>query len=225
MKAFAYTASRPPTSHDTASLLSASNATHVQILRIRDPIDQQPVGVLVISMPTLDGTWRQLAWPDRYRSRDRAAAARRINRELRTISRVIVDPRYRGIGLARSLVETYLAHPLPPATEAIAAMGAVSPFVKAAGMTEYRLPVKPANARLHDALHACHLTPASLSRPACAQTLLDSPLLARELLHWSRSRKDTRKLDNIEHIIPLAARAMLGEPRAYAHTHVPSQDK
>ncbi len=205
--------------------IAGKPATHVHVLCIQDPIDKQLVGVLVISMPTLDGSWRQLAWPNRYRSRDRAAAARRINRELRTISRVIVDPRYRGMGLARALVEAYLANPLTQATEAIAAMGAVSPFFKAAGMTEYRLPVKPANARLLDALHACKVSPASLNRPACAQSVLESTLIARELRHWSKSRKDTRNIDDIDRILPFAARALLGEPRAYAHTHVPSQDK
>ncbi len=205
--------------------IAGKPATHVRVLCVRDPLDDQPIGVLVVSMPTLDGSWRELAWPGRYRSPDRAASARRINRELRTISRVIIDPRYRALGLARTLVEAYLADPLTPATEAIAAMGAASPFFKAAGMREYRLPAKAADMRLRDALHACSIAPSTLCRPACAQRLLESPLLTKELRLWSRSRKNTRKLEEIEQIIPYAAKALLSEPRAYAHTWVPSPDK
>jgi hypothetical protein len=205
--------------------IAGKPATHVRVLCIRDPLDDQPFGVLVVSMPTLDGSWRELAWPGRYRSHDRAAAARRINRELRTISRVIIDPRYRALGLARTLVKAYLADPLSPATEAIAAMGAASPFFKAAGMHEYRLPEKPADIRLRDAMHACGIAPSSLCRPACAQRLLESPLLTKELRLWSRSRKNKRKLEAIGQIIPYAAKALLSDPRAYAHTHVPCPDK
>lgn len=62
-----------------------------------------PLGVLVVSMPVLNSRLRPLAWPSRYRTGDRRADARRINRELRTLSRVIVDPRVRGIGLATRL--------------------------------------------------------------------------------------------------------------------------
>ena len=95
-------------------------ATIARILTLDDPNHDEPVGVLVLSMPTLNGRWRDEAWPGRFRARDRSAAAARINRELRTISRVIIDPRYRGLGLAARLVRAYLSSPDTPATEAIA---------------------------------------------------------------------------------------------------------
>ena len=37
-----------------------------------------PVGVLVVSMPTLNAPWRDLAWPGRFRSADKRADARRV---------------------------------------------------------------------------------------------------------------------------------------------------
>ena len=67
-------------------------------------------GALVVSRPTLNGAHRQLAWPGRYhgaagRDEQRAQAAR-INRELRCISRVVVEPASRGLGIAKRLGET-----------------------------------------------------------------------------------------------------------------------
>ena len=199
--------------------LAGKPATHVHVISARERRGAEIFGVLVVSMPVLNGRWRQLAWPGRYQSTDRAADARRINRELRTISRVIVDPRWRGLGLAKDLVETYLADPLTPATEAIAAMGAISPFFKAAGMREYRLPVSVANARLRDALHARRVRPSELCDPARAHRLLQDALIVKELTLWANASRSTRHLRQTEHILWPAARAMLAEPRAYAHTY------
>ncbi len=196
-------------------------ATHVRVLSARESASGGLVGVLVVSMPTLDGLWRELAWPGRYRDRDRAAAARRINAELRTISRVVVDPRWRAVGVASRLVRTYLADPLSRATEAIAAMGAACPFFKAAGMREYILPVRPADARLRDALHARRLRPGALYDDPCARRLTGDPFINRELRIWARSRKSTRRLRETDQIISAAATALLADVRAYAHTRAP----
>jgi ABC-type dipeptide/oligopeptide/nickel transport system ATPase subunit len=143
-------------------------------------------GVLVVSRPTLNGPWRSLAWPGRYRSGSARADAARLNDEVRTISRVIVDPRFRARGVARRLVRAYLRGPLTPATEAIAAMGVCSPFFRAAGMIEYRLGPSRRDARLADALEVAGLCPADLLDSARAGRSLapgatgegfDSPVL------------------------------------------------
>ncbi len=108
-------------------------ATIVQVLRAC--AHDEVVGVLVVSMPTLNGWWRERAWPGWLRPgltpRERAGL---INRQLRTISRVIVDPRFRSMGLATALVRAYLARPLTPRTEAIASMASVCPIFQRAGM-------------------------------------------------------------------------------------------
>lgn len=201
--------------------LTGPPATHVRVLRARESASGQLVGVLVVSMPTLDGSWRELAWPGRFRGPDRAQAARTINAELRTISRVVVDPRWRAVGVASRLVRSYLAHPLSHATEAIAAMGAACPFFKAAGMREYILPVRPADARLRDALHARRLRPGALYDHPCARRLTSDPFIARELRIWARSRKSTRRLRDFDEIRNAAATALLSNVRAYAHTRAP----
>jgi ABC-type lipoprotein export system ATPase subunit/GNAT superfamily N-acetyltransferase len=170
-------------------------ATRVGFLRAYDETFDNLAGVLVVSMPTLCGVWRSQAWPGRYAGRDRKSATRRINTELRCISRVIIDPRYRGLGLATRLVRTYLDHPLTPATEAVAAMGRICPFFERAGMTAYRVPMHAADARLADAIEAARFEPWMLADPGRAQGLLAHPLVAAELYRWARARRIVEQSD------------------------------
>lgn len=164
------------------------------VLRARDAESGSLAGVLVVSMPTLNGSWRDLAWPGRYSSGDKRRDAARINAELRCISRVVVDPRWRGLGVARGLVRAYLDTPLTPATEALAAMGAVCPFFERAGMTPYTLPPAPHDARFLDALWECGVEPWSLLDPALARRTLERrPWLERELRAWARGSPTTRR--------------------------------
>lgn len=170
-------------------------------------------GVLVVSMPTLNGVWRRQAWPGRYEGGCKRAAARRMNEELRCISRVIVEPRSRGLGVASALVRAYLAAPMSPATEAIAAMGGVSPFFRAAGMTEYHLPRPAHDARLSDAL---------AHRGLGLFDLLDVPsrrdaLIARELSRWGQhARIRITEVDPLPAIARHAVCRLASRPRAYA---------
>lgn len=92
-------------------------ATIARILKAT--INSTLVGVLVTSFPTPNANWRAIAWPDLFEHG--GPTLRTINREVRTISRVITDPRYRGLGVARALVGAYLADPDTPRTEALAA--------------------------------------------------------------------------------------------------------
>jgi GNAT superfamily N-acetyltransferase len=95
---------------------SGSPATIARVLRAS--IDATPVGVLVTSFPTPNANWRAVAWPDLYAQG--VPSLRTINAEIRTISRVITDPRYRGMGIASALVGAYLAEPDTPRTETLA---------------------------------------------------------------------------------------------------------
>lgn len=91
-------------------------ATIARVLKAS--IDGATVGVLVTSFPTPNANWRAIAWPDLYGAG--APSLRALNAEIRTISRVITDPRYRGMGIAGALVGAYLAAPDTPRTEAVA---------------------------------------------------------------------------------------------------------
>ncbi|HHN78912.1 MAG TPA: hypothetical protein ENK11_09620 [Phycisphaerales bacterium] len=177
-------------------------------------------GVLVVSFPTLNGSWRGLIWPGRYRGDDKRAIARRLNRELRRISRVIVDPRDRGRGIARRLVRAYLDHPDTPATEAVAAMGRLSPFGASAGMTAYPVPPRPADDRLGDMLDAAGVEPWEMLDPARVEQMRGDGLLRRELGVWARAvyasiPKPRRGCTDVFDLAPLAAARLCAPPVAY----------
>ena len=124
--------------------------------------DGETIAVLVASMPTLNGRWRAIAWPGEYDTPDKRANARRLNDEVRVISRVIVDPRYRGLGLAVQLVRAYLEDAVTLRTEALAAMAHACPFFERAGMRRIELPPSKADAKLARALKKHKLTASNL---------------------------------------------------------------
>jgi len=106
------------------------------------------VGVLVLSLPRLSCQLRDMATGGRYLNLDLKYRGKMLNHEIRVISRVVVDPRYRGAGLAVRLVRHALDRPESVYTEALAAMGRVNPFFERAGMRKYERPVLPEHARL-----------------------------------------------------------------------------
>ncbi|MGP1345104.1 MAG: hypothetical protein ACTS3F_00365 [Phycisphaerales bacterium] len=192
------------------------------------PIDQHDephlAAVLVIAHPTLNAAWRSLAWPNRYTTRDRKLNAQRINDELRCIARVIVDPRFRTLNLATSLVRHYLANPITPHTEALAAMGAVSPFFERAGMTPYHLTPNAHNARLLDLLAHAGITTDWLAEPRHAwqqlTTRIDPQLALRELNRWAQHTPSARPHPGPQRWL-IACRSLLAHPIAYAHAIEP----
>ncbi len=116
------------------------------VCAVRVAVDRatgEVAGVLVVSRPTLNGSWR--TWLPRRSARERA---RLVNATLRVISRVVIDPRCRGSGLATRLVRAYLSRPLTERTEALAAMGEACPFFARAGMTAVRVPPTARDRRL-----------------------------------------------------------------------------
>jgi GNAT superfamily N-acetyltransferase len=214
----------PGTAEDMDRLLpyhyrAGKPATRVGVIRAVDRTHQICAGVLVVSMPTLNGAWREQAWPGRFAGSDRKAAADRINAELRCISRVIVDPRYRGLGLATRLVRAYLDRPLSTATEAVAALGAICPFFERAGMEAYRVPMNAADARLADAIEAAGFEPWMLADTRRAEVMCDDVLIATELERWAKSRRV--EMSGVKRLSRFAAARLCVEPMAYAAVSPP----
>ena len=113
----------------------------------------RPIAVLVESLPALSCALRDWALHERYGSwLSPAERARLLNDEVRCLSRVVVHPQWRGLGLAVALVREALRTATTPCTEALAAMGRVSPFFEKAGMTRYARPPHRHDARLAAAL-------------------------------------------------------------------------
>lgn len=171
-------------------------ATCVRVLAAHDAgagRDGPAVGVLVVSMPVLNGPWRDRLWPHVFADPNPRRRAARVNAEIRCISRVIVDPRYRALGIARRLVEAYLRDPLTKRTEAVAAMGAVCPFFERAGMRPVSVPLAERDRRLAQVLRHEGIRPWGLVEVSKARrTLAESPRLVHALRVWARVSKQTR---------------------------------
>lgn len=172
---------------------SGNPATRARMITAFDHVEgrrarlSRPVGVLVVSYPVLNAAWREQPFPGRYHTRDRRADAKRLNAEVRTISRVIVEPRYRGIGIGAALVKRYLDNPLTPITEAVAAMGMFTGFFRAAGMIAYTVCPTPRDVRLADAVATLGIEPWMLADPELIPArIVASPLLTRELHRWAK---------------------------------------
>jgi len=134
---------------------------------IKDDNHERPphptIGVLVRSLPRLSCQLREVATANRYRNFDAKSRARLLNREMRVISRVILDSRYRGLGLAVRLVRYALTHSETIYTEALAAMGRVNPFFERAGMRRYDRPHRAEHARLLDVMAEIGIDPSTLA--------------------------------------------------------------
>ncbi len=77
-----------------------------------------------------------------------------VNRHVRRIARVIIEPRYRRAGLAVRLVRETMPIVGADLVESLAVMGRYSPFFEKAGMSRYDGPVPERNSRLTEAFEA-----------------------------------------------------------------------
>ncbi len=121
-------------------------ATWMSIWTIRHELDDEihsgslAVAIAVLSYPCLNSSAR-----DRALKLNRFSPRRRnrfINQKIRTISRLIVHPTYRGLGLASLLVRQILMNPPTTYTETFATMGRAHPVFSKCGMKEF-LPEHP----------------------------------------------------------------------------------
>jgi len=216
-----------PTIHDRWRALQIARGEPAEGLGPRDAAmndrtskSTRIVAVLVESLPALSCALRDIALPGRYTGFDRRSAARLLNDELRCISRVIVHPRFRGLGLAVRLVRHALSTAATAYTEALAAMGRVHPFFKQAGMTEYQRPPLSKDQRLLDAMRSVGVEPWELaSRRRMADRLgggsmtspTDAALLRDELARWAGRRL------TLDEQLDRARRKLLTQPRYYLH--------
>ncbi len=220
-------------------------ATITRILALRDErptvvsrflqqrATHRTIAVLVESMPTLNCQLRNLALnnrysarPERSRGRDLSSLTRRqrialLNAEVRCISRVIVHPQYRSLGLAVQLVRAALDSATTRYTEAIAAMGAVHPFFEKAGMTAYRRPPHPFDDRLRAALQSIHLDPIMLAcldiaaNHIASLTPAQQRFIDHELATWFRRTRHTQPPPTRTEQLRAARQHLLCEPVYY----------
>lgn len=195
---------------------SGRPATRVRILRAR--AGRELVGVLVVSMPTLNAPWRRGVWGDTYSRPPRKASTRRLNRDVRTISRVIVDPRWRGLGVAQQLIRAYLRRPLTKRTEAAAVMGAYSPFFERAGMRRVDVVQAARDRTLHNRLRRARVKPQDLLREQSRAKAVARNEVRDAILRWARAHASYRRVAKraaIEDLAIRAASALIAMPVAF----------
>jgi hypothetical protein len=118
-----------------------------------DPV----VGVIVYSMPVCSSQLRNAATDGLFNKLGSAATMQLINKNIRTISRVVIEPRYRNLGLAYELVEKTMPLLQMPYIEALAVMGKVNPFFEKAGMMKFEAPMQTRSVKLLQALSVINI--------------------------------------------------------------------
>jgi hypothetical protein len=88
-------------------------------------------------MPNIGAELRNAATGDFFTGFDMGTRLSLINKNIRLISRVIIEPRFRGLGLASRLVRETMPVMGVPIIEAMAVMGTVNPFFEKAGMQAF----------------------------------------------------------------------------------------
>jgi len=99
------------------------------------------VGVIIYTMPAPSLELRNIAMDSLFAGFDRLTQLALINKNIRCIGRVIIEPRFRGLGLASRLVRETMPKMNVPIIEAMAVMGVVNPFFEKAGMRTFEGPM------------------------------------------------------------------------------------
>jgi hypothetical protein len=101
------------------------------------PARNKTIGVIVYSMPSPRLELRGKATDNFFSGFDKSTQLGLINKNIRCISRLIIEPRFRGLGLAKRLVQQTMPQMNVPIIEAVAVMGRINPFFEKAGMRPF----------------------------------------------------------------------------------------
>ena len=154
----------------------------------------ETVGVIVYAMPAAGCQMRSAATGGLFTGLDKSSRLKIIGKNIRTISRVIIEPRFRSLGLAARLVKETMPLMNVPFIEALAVMGRVNPFFEKAGMTRFGGPPSVGCVRLMEAFSAVGIDERDLIDPRLVQQKLDAMLDARSSMLDFIEREMTRFL-------------------------------
>jgi len=139
---------------------------------------------------------RNIATGGLFAGLDRTTRLKLVGKNIRTISRVIIEPRFRSLGLAARLVRETMPIMEVPFIEALAVMGRVNPFFEKAGMTRYEPPASLSCARLIEALGTVGVEERDLIDPQLVQQKLNAMPDARSSMLDFIEREMTRFLQS-----------------------------
>jgi hypothetical protein len=131
------------------------------------------VGVIVYSTPMPEVKLRNVATDNFFTGFDKSTQLALINKNIRCISRLIIEPRFRGLGLASRLVRRTMPKMNIPIIEAMAVMGLVNPFFEKAGMKAYTAKIPVRNVQLIEALSMVGIEAKELVNPQKVLQKLD----------------------------------------------------
>jgi len=131
------------------------------------------VGVIVYTMPSSSLELRNVATNNFFAGFDKSTQLALINKNIRCISRVIIEPRFRGLGLASRLVRQTMSEMNVPVIEAMAVMGLVNPFFEKAGMKAYTAKMPTRCIQLIEALSIVGIEKRELIHPQRVQRKLN----------------------------------------------------
>lgn len=211
---FHYRSTRPAVASEIYRVVYRSPTVVSRFLNTQE--ESLLVGVAIVSYPTLGCAMREAALGNRYNGLPLGLRGAALNREIRTISRVILDPRWRGRGIAVKLVKHILGNATTPYVEAIAAMGRANPFFEHAGMTAYVQSELQCDTRLLAAFDHIAITRSHLSSIDRFQELLatleqvEKDWIIFEMKRWftysgsnlDRVKKKPRNTLTIEDMLP-----------------------
>ncbi|MBN2313405.1 MAG: hypothetical protein JXM79_05710 [Sedimentisphaerales bacterium] len=138
-----------------------------------DVQSETPVGVIVYTMASPVLEMRNVATDNFFAGLDRGTQLALVNKNVRRISRVIIEPRFRGLGLASHLVRETMPQMNVPIIEAVAIMGRINPFLEKAGMTAYPSEQPVRTAQLIEAFSLLGIEAEQLIEPQRVQQKLD----------------------------------------------------
>ncbi len=158
-------------------------------------LDGEPIGVVVYAYAMNACALRNEATGGRYAGRLTASARRALlNREMRVMQRLVIEPRFRGLGLAAYLLRETMPLLGVRFVECLAVMGGYSGFLQKAGFVCVgRIGLPRIGRRLLAALAAHEMdrtvlhTPQLLER-ALAERIGREPDVERLLREWWRQR-------------------------------------
>lgn len=131
-------------------------------------------GVIVYGPAAMNNAARDAATSGYFAGHSKVDKLALLNAHVRRISRVIVEPRWRGLGLGVRLVRETLALVGAAMVETTAAMGHVHPLFERAGMRPYAPRNDTTREQLRHALTAAAIDESLWADPSAVQARLDA---------------------------------------------------
>lgn len=159
---------------------------------------RKTIGVIVYSLPFLGLELRNLVMDNYFSGFDKSTRLELINENIRCISRVIIEPRFRGLGVAKKLVQETMPKMNVPIIEAVAVMGRINPFFEKAGMKPYISKPSQHFVRFIEALSIIGLEDRDLIDPQKVQHKLsqlesdNNQFIEREIKHFLKGYGNRR---------------------------------